>query len=170
MKSGLIVSKIIFRGPNVAPVEVGLRQGLNVIEGAAETGKSFLLEAIDFMLGGGSALRDIPERIPYDTLLLQGAFSGNGVAFTVQRSTQCGRYLWREGHHDVLDAEKDERLGETHNPDRDDNLSNWLLKLLGLVGHHLRVKTNEVKALCLNNTPSQRCGFELVSETVFEDG
>lgn len=83
MKSGLIVSKIIFRGPNVAPVEVGLRQGLNVIEGAAETGKSFLLEAIDFMLGGGSALRDIPERIPYDTLLLQGAFSGDGVAFTV---------------------------------------------------------------------------------------
>lgn len=147
MKPGLVISKVVFRGPNVDPVDVALQQGLNVIEGAAETGKSFLLESIDFMLGGGTPLRDIPERIPYDTVLLQGAFTVDGVSFTVQRSTQGGKYLWREGHHDILDAEKDERLNETHSPDRDDNLSNRLLKLLGLTGHHLRTKTNEAKAL-----------------------
>src|SRR6202043_3829677 len=126
--------KIIFRGPNVVPVDVTLRQGLNVIEGAAETGKSFLLETIDFMLGGGSPLRDIPERIPYDTVLLHGELTGDRQQFPSQRSTQVGRYLWRQGHHDVLDAENDEPRGETHTADRDDKGLNRLLKCRGLVG------------------------------------
>ncbi|MGC1349937.1 MAG: hypothetical protein WA858_09170 [Xanthobacteraceae bacterium] len=33
-----------------------------------KTGKSFILEALDFMLGAGADLRDIPERVGYDRI------------------------------------------------------------------------------------------------------
>jgi hypothetical protein len=145
-RPGLVICELSFRGPNVDPVGVELRPGLNVIEGATETGKSFILQVIDFMLGGGSALRDLPERIPYDTIVLKARVS-DGILFTVQRSAQGGRYLWREGHHDVLDIEADERLLEKHGAERDDNLSNRLLRLLGLQSHHIRQKANEARPL-----------------------
>jgi DNA repair ATPase RecN len=36
------------------------RKGAYVICGASETGKSFIVEAIDYLMGGSDPLRDIP--------------------------------------------------------------------------------------------------------------
>jgi AAA15 family ATPase/GTPase len=59
-----------FFGPEKAPATVAFGPGLNVLYGASNTGKSFIVEAIDFMLGGKPPLRDIPERVGYDLVLL----------------------------------------------------------------------------------------------------
>jgi hypothetical protein len=49
--------------------EVSFAPGLNVIVGSSETGKTFIFETIDFMLGG-KALRRLPESSGYDSVLL----------------------------------------------------------------------------------------------------
>lgn len=49
--SYLQLKKIVFSG-HVEPVELDFKPGINVICGASDTGKSFLAESIDFMLGG----------------------------------------------------------------------------------------------------------------------
>jgi len=61
--SYLQLRRIAFSGPKKM-AEMTFSNGVNVICGASDTGKSFLAESIDFMLGG-SELRDIPERTPF---------------------------------------------------------------------------------------------------------
>jgi hypothetical protein len=67
---GLRLRHIVFHGPGRLPASLLFGPGLNVIYGASEVGKSFVVEAIDFMLGGKPPLRDIPERVGYDRVLL----------------------------------------------------------------------------------------------------
>ena len=55
-----------FISPHKEPASLEFQGGLNVVCGASETGKSFIVEAIDFLLGAKSPLRDIPERVGYD--------------------------------------------------------------------------------------------------------
>src|SRR4029077_3531299 len=51
---------IRFLGPGKEPVEFPFKSGFNILYGSSDTGKTFLVEAIDFMLGAGDDLRDIP--------------------------------------------------------------------------------------------------------------
>ena len=70
MMSCLLLRYLAFLGPGKAPADLSLAPGLNVICGASETGKSFIVESIDFMLGKESPVRDIPERDGYDRIRL----------------------------------------------------------------------------------------------------
>ena len=69
--SGLLLRYLAYLGPNRRPAEVSFRSGLNVICGASETGKSYIAESIDFMLGQELPVRDIPERAGFDRLRLK---------------------------------------------------------------------------------------------------
>ncbi|MGE0063459.1 MAG: AAA family ATPase, partial [Xanthobacteraceae bacterium] len=66
----IVIRHLTFLGPTRKPARIDFGAGLNVVYGASDTGKSFIVEAIDFMLGGKGPLRDIPERIGYDVVLL----------------------------------------------------------------------------------------------------
>ncbi len=129
------ISRISYLGPEKPAASIDFEAGLNVVCGSSETGKSFVVETIDFMLGGQSELRDLPERVGYDRIVMWIA-STNGQLFTIRRSMQGGGYHWRIGHHDDL-SDEDEALRPTHG-DKDDNLSHRLLKLLNLNGRRLR--------------------------------
>jgi len=61
---------IRFLGPGKEAVEFSFKPGFNILYGSSDTGKTFLVEAIDFMLGAGDDLRDIPERVGYDSIQL----------------------------------------------------------------------------------------------------
>jgi len=61
--TALTLRHLAFTGANKPIADIEFGDGLNVIYGASETGKSFILESIEFMLGGSENLRDIPERV-----------------------------------------------------------------------------------------------------------
>ena len=88
------------------------------------------------MLGGGSELRELPERAGYDRVVMRISFS-DGKDFTIQRALQGGGYLWRAGKHNELEK-SDETLKPSHDPDKEDNLSTRILALLGLGRPRLR--------------------------------
>ncbi|MNI88747.1 hypothetical protein D3C73_1460760 [compost metagenome] len=52
---GIIIRSLEFVGILDRPVKLNFEAGLNLVYGASNTGKSFALKAIDFMLGGGGA-------------------------------------------------------------------------------------------------------------------
>lgn len=58
MTDRIILRRLAFTGPGKKTVWVGLGDGLNVVWGASNTGKSFLVKSLDFMTGAG------PERLP----------------------------------------------------------------------------------------------------------
>lgn len=129
----LKIAGISFNGQDgVEPAQLDFYNGLNVICGASDTGKSFIIESIDFLLGASSPLRDIPERVRYDRARL--AFQREDQSyFTVQRSTSGGSFYKYDGSFlsNPPDIEP-MRLGERHSQDRDDTLSAFLLSEIGL--------------------------------------
>jgi hypothetical protein len=130
------VDRLAYFGPEKPVAVVELKSGLNIVCGSSETGKSFIVDTIDFMLGGQSELRDLPERVGYDRIIMWITLS-NGKKYSLQRSMQGGGYRWREGHHGDF-TQDDEALKPTHSADRDDNLSRRILGLLELTDRRLR--------------------------------
>ncbi|MCJ1688631.1 hypothetical protein [Rathayibacter sp. VKM Ac-2927] len=114
--------------------------GLTIVRGPSDTGKSFIVDAIDFMLGS-KTLKDIPEREGYHTVLL--GILLDGVQFTLTRSVVGGSFSVYEGlHTDVPQDVQPRVLSGTHNAATEDNLSTWLLSSLGLAGAKLRTNVH----------------------------
>ena len=134
----IILHHLCFTGPEKEPASVEFGAGLNVIYGASETGKSFLLEALDYMLGAGGELRDIPERVGYDRIFLGLEFSEDGP-FTLERSTAGGDFRCYQGmYYSVPDREEPEVLKGIHKDGHENTVSAFLLKGIGLWDKRLR--------------------------------
>ena len=129
--SYLQLRKIRFKGPK-SDSSLDFIAGVNVICGASDTGKSFLAEAIDFMLGG-SDLREIPERAKYDEIELDLSVS-DGEDWRLSRSTSGGGF--RLTNLDALNP-AESVLKQSHAHDKIDNLSGFLLEKIGLLGKRI---------------------------------
>jgi predicted nucleic acid-binding Zn-ribbon protein len=150
--AGLRIRYLTFCGPDREPALMSFEAGLNVIYGASNTGKSFIVDAIDFMLGGKGPLRDIPERVGYDRILL-AIETLDGQEFTVQRSTNGGAFRIYDGLISKTPPPGDgAEFAEQHNDRRDDNLSSYLLSKVGLSKKRLRRnKQNDTQSLSFRN-------------------
>jgi len=129
--SRLRLLHITLWGANVPPSTVEFGAGLTLVRGPSDTGKSFMVEAIDFMLGGKS-LKEIPERNGYSTVLL-GIELPTGEKVTLTRSVAGGAFSLY--HSDIRTGPlpvSDEDLAAKHNSKNETNLSMFLLKQLDL--------------------------------------
>jgi hypothetical protein len=69
MASALTLLHLTFVGPDKQPATVEFGPKLTVVYGASDTGKSFIVDAIDYMLGA-SKLKEIEEAAGYTRILL----------------------------------------------------------------------------------------------------
>ncbi len=133
MTGKILLNKISFSSPVKSTEGIEFQRGVNVICGASETGKSFLLEVIDFMFGGTKPLRDIPECVGYD------AVYANINDFTIARSLSGGRFkYWNEKISADFQPSEPRVLKEKFDAEKDDNLPSLLLREVGLQGKKLR--------------------------------
>jgi uncharacterized protein YydD (DUF2326 family) len=139
------ISRLTFLGPKIEPCFVEFGPNLNVFYGPTETGKSFIIEAIDFMLGG-KELRSIPERQKYDTVVLWIKLTDQRL-YTLQRSTEGKGFLWSEGHRDQLTQGEAVSLSSIHSSKTDSNLSRKLLSLLDLDSKQVAISKDEIRGL-----------------------
>lgn len=135
--SYLQLRRIAFSGPKKM-AEMTFSNGVNVICGASDTGKSFLAESIDFMLGG-SVLRDIPERTPFGEVQFDLDVS-SGEKWRFYRASSGGNFK----AENLLDEDAEiEVLRKDHGHGKTDNMSGFLLEKIGLLGKRiLRSKKN----------------------------
>jgi hypothetical protein len=129
---------ISFRSPHKDPASLKFQSGLNVICGASDTGKSFIVEAIDFLLGAKDLSRDIPERDGYDQarLVLQPT---DGEVFTLERSTDGGNFRQFQGNWLLDNPNVQEHiLRGKHAEGRNDTLSTYLLSAIGIGAQRVR--------------------------------
>jgi hypothetical protein len=148
----LQIQHVSFLGPNKPAAIVHFKSGFNVLYGASDTGKSFILDTIDYMLGGKGPLRDFPEREGYDRVLL-GMQTSIGEFFTLQRSTAGGGFLKAVGlYEETFPKDGVIELREQHDERKDDNLSRFLLGKIGLLDKRVkRNKHNETNSLSFRN-------------------
>lgn len=129
---------LTFLGRGVDPASIDFNDRLTVIVGPSDTGKSFILDSINYALGG-KELRSIPEVEGYTHLLL--GFSVDGTNATLLRPLSGGKFeLYKSDVRDFPTSPADRVLKPVHNAEKEDNLSNYLLTELGFGGR--RVRTN----------------------------
>jgi len=160
--SNLVIRHLCFTGPDKPTATLEFNKGLNVLYGASETGKSFVLETIDFMLGGRVPLRDIPERTGYERVFL-GIESAAEGTFTLVRAAIGGSFSLYKGLHQSLPDEIEPTvLSQTHSDKAEDNLSSFLLGLVGLDNKRVRKSgRNDTRSLSFRDI----CRFCIVSES-----
>ena len=109
----LTLLHLTFSGSNVAPASVDFSPHVTVIHGPSDTGKSFILDAIDFVIGS-KKLKEIPEREGYSHILL-GLELPTGDRVTLTRSVDGGRVsLYRDDVRNVPSTPPDEVLSAKH--------------------------------------------------------
>ncbi|MDO8605463.1 MAG: hypothetical protein Q7R40_02900 [Phaeospirillum sp.] len=118
---------------------------LAMVYGASNTGKSFAVKAIDFMLGGSTALPDIGERNGYDRIWV-GMSAGDDGDITLTRAIAGGSFEVAGGLITSHSGRQNMRpLSARHDPDRPDNVSHYLLQCVGLSGQQIAVDANGKK-------------------------
>ncbi|MBB4263359.1 MULTISPECIES: hypothetical protein [unclassified Bradyrhizobium] len=134
----ITLSSLTFTGEGKPNAGVAFAPGLNVLFGASNTGKSFTVKGLDFMLGGSGPLPEINERDGYDRSWLALTLPKSNDT-TILRALAGGAYELLPGN--VLEADpkrKDKRkLSAKHSATKTDNMSQFLLSELGLSGKEI---------------------------------
>lgn len=136
-KGAIHLSGLSFLGENQEPAFIDFDAGANVICGASDTGKSFVLETLDFMLGGTKPPRDLPERQGYESIVL-GVNSAN-TSNCLERAVSGGGFrLFSSTLDKYQGVEPVDMLKAKHKANSEDNISGWLLARCGLLGKQIR--------------------------------
>lgn len=148
-------------GQNLPPATIDLAAGTSVVHGPSDTGKSFIVDAIDFALGS-SGLKEIPELLGYTHVML-GVRSEDGRQVTLARPIASGRIgIYPGDLREAPEAPPEQSLATKHNAATTDNLSRFLLALIGLDEKRIRKNVrNETVSLSFRHLAH----FSIVDET-----
>lgn len=125
------LNSLCLSGPGKEPASVKFFPGLNVIRGASDTGKSFIVAAIDYMLGARDPLEKITESEGYNRAVLSFYAFAHSQHYTLVRGTQGGDLeLFAGDHLERPEAEPQQilKVSSQGTP----NLSAFLLDLIDL--------------------------------------
>lgn len=130
--TGFQIRRLALIGRGVPNAEVQFREGLNVVSGPSDTGKTFIVQCIDFMLGGKDVPESIPEAAPYETVRLTLDVSEGKAEVALERSIKGGDFkLFTPGQQDRI-------LSAKHSAGDKDSLSQYLLGLCSLTKRKVR--------------------------------
>jgi hypothetical protein len=133
----LTLSHLTLTGTNVAAASVDFSPHVTVIHGPSDTGKSFIVDAIDFVLGA-KELKEIPERNGYSRVLL-GIQLPSGDRITLARAVDGGGIaLYRSDVRVEPSSPPDETLAAKHSSATTANVSRFLLEQVSLDEQQVR--------------------------------
>lgn len=123
------IDALIFTGPERQPTVLPFQEGVNIIWGASNSGKSFVRKSIDYVLGGDKPTLP-PEGKGYDNYLLWLTLPGSRT-ISLRCSALGGDIYKADGHHLSFGAEAGgfESLSRKHV--NGPNVSRMLLSAVG---------------------------------------
>jgi len=125
---GYFITRLTLDGPEVESAVIELSDGLNVISGPSNTGKTYIAQCIDFVLGASKSPEDIVEARPYDRARVALTARSKADEYELSRSLRGG---------DITLTTSDgssKSLNGKHSPSSIDTVSYFLLSLCGLAG------------------------------------
>ena len=139
--TGFWISQICVRGSKVADATLTFQRGLNVLSGGSDTGKSYLLGCIRYMMGGEEPPDSIPLDKNYEHLFLE-INTYEGETFTLERSLKRGGdfRVYDCALTDIADNAPIEMTG-IHRSGRRDTLPDKLLDICDL--HDIQIRLNK---------------------------
>lgn len=138
--TGLQLVHLTYAGAGRPPAHVAFGPELTVIYGASDTGKSFIVESIDYMLGG-TDLTMVPEADGYSQILLGLLMPDGGPMTLLRRPETNSIHLHAEDLRDLVTRTPDATVTAVHNARSKNSLSVHMMRALGL--DDVRVRKNE---------------------------
>lgn len=141
MTNGFIIRELTLTGLDVEPATVHFRRGLNIISGPSNTGKSYIFQCINYMLGGSKQPKAIKESKNYLYCYLE-LEDLSGKHYTLKSDLKGGNfYLFESTITAALNSRDYKLLERKHSEDRENNVSRFLLSLCGI--ENKKLKKNE---------------------------
>ncbi|WP_269508721.1 hypothetical protein [Corynebacterium faecium] len=135
--SRLQITHIAFATAGGESVNIEFGPKANIIHGPSDTGKSALVNALDFVLGG-SKLRNFPELKPYTAILLGLKLPSEQLITLIRRKSESTVALHQGKLFALPLTEPDEILEARHDSKKRSNISRFLLEQIGLDGKKVR--------------------------------
>lgn len=124
----MYIQSICVSGAKVSDAYVRFERGTNIIQGASGTGKSYIVECIQFALGASSSPKKIKQAKPYSSLKVVFGVEGN-KSFSVERALTNNSKVWLTDEDGVRHP-----LPAKHDGNNSNTLSGFFLRKLGLDG------------------------------------
>lgn len=144
MNHGFQLRKLQITGPNVPSAEISFRAGFNVITGPSDTGKSYIYQCINFMLGGNVPPKQIKESTGYSTIYLE-ITTNDDQMYTLERAIRGGEINLFSGTIADLNTSNTvvnvKVLRDEHDENELDNISTFLLSLSG-IDQNIKIRKN----------------------------
>jgi hypothetical protein len=93
------LTRLSFTGTGKQTAAVDFGDGLSLVYGGSNAGKSYILKAVDYALGG-SKLDGIRQSEGYESVFLSFVLEPDGIVVTTRRSLRGGDIEWFEGAAD----------------------------------------------------------------------
>jgi hypothetical protein len=164
MKAGFSLRELRLSGPGLADATVAFADGLNLVLGPSETGKSYIADCLAFALGAAGSPGDIPQARGYQALRLTLVARADGATHTLERQMDGTG----EVEHTVNGVHGDPLSIRNTKSKRRRSLSDLLLELSGLQGRVVR--TNVAGAVRPLHFRDVRRLFVIDETTVIEKG
>ncbi|MGX1377104.1 hypothetical protein RKD56_004222 [Priestia megaterium] len=126
---GIFLRKLEVVGIGFKPASITFSKGLNLISGPSNTGKSYIFECINYMLGGNEKPESFKENKGYTKALLE--FESKKGILTLERELNGGNFNLYNGKIDDIATLNPTVLRSTHEAGSIENLSGFLLDLSG---------------------------------------
>ncbi|WP_343686110.1 AAA family ATPase [Chryseobacterium gleum] len=125
--AGYIFKELRLTGENKQDAIVQFKHGLNVISGPSNTGKTFIFDCLDFMLGSSDKLKGIPEIKGYSNIFLE--IEGDDQSYTIETEIKNNNtYKLYRSKINKLNTEP-EILKRKLDSNSKDNLNSFFLNL-----------------------------------------
>lgn len=132
-KYGFFIKKLQLEGSGKETVSIEFKKGLNVIYGPSDTGKTFIYQAIDYMLGASKIPKDIPEAEGYSLCKLQ-IESFDGGKYLLERALKGGDFRLYDKNNTLFDTLKP----KNNKKPKDKTISDFLLGLCNINSKEIR--------------------------------
>jgi ABC-type transporter Mla subunit MlaD len=151
--AGWYIDELRFTGADDKKALLEFAPGLTIVYGASNTGKSFALKVLDFMLGGSKPLPNIDERKPYNKAWLRLTLPPDRTV-TLERGIVGGAFKLHER------GAEPSTLNPKHDPNNPANISTFLLRAMDATrkkvsvdaaGTHSNLTFRDIAGIVLTN-------------------
>jgi hypothetical protein len=142
--SSIVLRRLTFTGQHAKLAELAFGPALYILYGASNTGKTFAVKSLAFMLGSSTPLPSFTEREPYDRAWLALDLPKYGTA-TLRRALAGGQFELFPGDIQASNGQNAPRLSARHDSSNTNNLSQFLLEEIGFGAREIVTDVNGKK-------------------------
>jgi len=127
--NGFKVNKLILTGESVESKSVTFKKGLNVLVGPSNTGKTYVFQCIDFVLGRSKPPKKLKLSKNYEYAYLEIEEYNSGEISTISRSLLDSSYRYYQ-NTDFSNIDKVAPIPLDEKLSKKENISSLILRLL----------------------------------------